>query len=97
MAGEEGESEINRMKGNVKIGNDGICVCADLAADADAIISFPSHFWRFAKMTLMRKSWCYGLRRRRDYKDKHFYIRALVQNEKGNDGVCVCENSGTPY
>ena len=53
MAGEKGESEINRMKGNVKIGNDVVCVCADLFADADHIISFPSHFQRFAKMTLM--------------------------------------------
>ena len=46
---------INQMKSNVKIGNDGVCVCADLAADADAMISFPSHFWRFAKMTPERK------------------------------------------
>ena len=54
MAGEEGQSEINRMKGNVEIGNDVVCVCADLVADADHIISFPSHFRRFAKMTLMQ-------------------------------------------
>ena len=54
MAGEKGESEINRMKGNVKKGNDVVCVCADLFADADHIISFPSHFRRFAKMTLMQ-------------------------------------------
>ena len=82
MAGEKGESEIIWMEGNVKIGNDVVCVYADLFADADHIISFPSHFLRFAKMTLIRKSWCYGLRRRWDYKGKHFYICALVQNEK---------------
>ena len=54
MAGEEGESEINRMKGNVKIGNDVVYVCADLFVDTDHIISFPSHSQRFAKMTLIQ-------------------------------------------
>ena len=54
MAGEKGESEINQMKGNVKIGNDVVCVCTDLFADADHIISFPSDFQIFAKMTLMQ-------------------------------------------
>ena len=56
MAGEEGESEINWMKGNVKIGHDVVYVCANLFADAYHIISFPSHFRRFAKLTLMRES-----------------------------------------
>ena len=43
------------MKGNVKIGYDVVCVYANLFVDADAIISFSSHFRRFTKMTLMRK------------------------------------------
>ena len=54
MVGEKSESEINQMKGNVKIGNDVVCVCAYLFADPDEIISFPSHFRRFAKMTFMQ-------------------------------------------
>ena len=40
MMGEEGESEINRMKGNVKKGNDVVCVCEQIGADAEHIISY---------------------------------------------------------
>ena len=57
MAREKDESEINWLKGNVKIGNDSICVGVDLAAEVNVIIFFPSHFLRFAKMTLTRESW----------------------------------------